>query len=151
MERKIKNRDLASLSNILNLEYSGVEAAQSYKIYKTLRSIRDAITSLEEQRVELIRHHVSDNELRKAQEYEQAHDKTAEGLMSAEEYKQVLEKVLASQDEVKELLEDEVALDVRPVPYTTYFALKKENKNILRPNIDMLLEGIMWQEKCDIE
>ena len=143
------NRDLMSLSAILNLEYSGVEPAHSYKIYKTLRSLRDAIKALEEQRADLVRHHVSDDELRKAQAYEQAKDKTAEGLISAAEYAQTLEKLQTAQTEVNELLEDEVSLDVRPVPYTVYFSLKKDNKDALRPNVDMLLEGVMWQENED--
>lgn len=147
--KKMKNAEIIALVNrgLLNLDYSNIAAAQSYKIFKTLRAFKDAAKAYDEQRAELVRRHVPDEELGKAQAYEQAKDRTAEGLMSAEDYAKVLEKLRTAQDEVNELLGDEVELDARPVPFEVYFALKKDNRELLRPDADMMLEGIMWKEE----
>lgn len=147
----VKNGDLLAFgqAGLLNIDYSQAAPEHGYKVFKTLRALKDAIKDVEEQRSELIRKHVPDDLLGKMQEYERAKDKSADGLMTAAEYAAGAKKLKGAFKDVSQLLDDSTDLEARPVPFDIYFAMKKDNKDILRPGLDFLLEGVLWEDSSD--
>lgn len=145
----IKNGDIIGLVNmgILNVDYSEVDGGQAYKVYRFLRDVRKAAQDIEEQRGELVRRHVSEEELRKAQAYEAALRDKKETEMSEEEYRAVIAKLSEAGREVEALMNDTTAIDARPIPFADYFRLKKSNKEMFRPGVDFALEGVLWKDE----
>lgn len=145
----IRNGEIVSLVSmgILNVDYSSVDGAQAYKVYRFLRDLRKAAQDIEEQRGELVRRHVSEEELKKAQAYEAALKEKKEPEMSGEDYRAVIAKLSEAGGEVKALMDDSTEMDVRPIPSDDYFRLKKANAGILKFFADELLEGVLWQDR----
>lgn len=145
----IKNGDIIGLVNkgILNVDYSDVDGGQAYKVYRFLRDLRKAAQDIEEQRGELVRRHVSEEELKKAQAYEAARRDRREPEMSEEEYRAVIAKLSEAGGEVEALMNDSTEMDVRPIPSDDYFRLKKANAGILKFFADELLEGVLWKDR----
>lgn len=152
----IKNGELVALVNrgLLNIDYTEVDGEQAYKVYRFLRDVRKAVMDIEEQRGELVRRHVSDEELRKAQAYEAAlKDKkeNKEPEMPDEEYKAVISKLSEAGREVESLMNDTTDIDVRPVPFCEFFKMKKANKEFFSTDVDIALEGVLWQDEEEKE
>lgn len=147
----MKNRDIVSLVNmgVLNVDYSVVDGRDAYKVYRTLRDIRKAAQDIEEQRGELIRRHVSDEEIRKAQAYETAVKSKKEPEMTGEEYAAVIAKLNEAGKEIESLMNDTTEIDVRTIPFGEYFKVKKANKDLLKPAADFILEGVLWKDEDD--
>lgn len=145
----IKNGDIIGLVNkgILNVDYSDVDGGQAYKVYRFLRNVRKAAQDIEEQRGELVRRHVSEEELRKAQSYEAALKEKKEPEMSEEDYKAVIAKLSEAGKEVEALMNDTTEIDVRPVPFCEFFKMKKANKGFFTTDVDIALEGVLWQDE----
>lgn len=144
----IKNKVLIDLSNkgLFTLDYSGLDAKGGYKVLRTVTALRKAAAALEQERAAILKERVGADDMRKAQQYERATDKTAEGIITAEEYSAIMLRFVAALGLIKELLEDEVEVDARPLDFETYFTLKKANKDVLTADADVLLEGLLWQE-----
>ena len=147
MKAAIKNIDLLQAVNrgLLNLNISDLTAEDGYKVFRTLKALRKAAEAFEETRMELVRSKVSDGEQEKARAYDEAKDKSAEGLISAEERKAIAEKVEEAGKAVLPLLNDTSEVEVRPVPFAAWFKLKRRN-DVLTTDMDMLLEGVLWQD-----
>lgn len=147
----IKNGDIIGLVNrgILNIDYTEVDGGQAYKVYRFLRDVRKAAQDIEEQRGELVRRHVSEEELRKAQTYESALKEKKEPEMSEEDYKAVIAKLSEAGKEVEALMNDTTEIDVRTIPFGEYFKLKQANREMLRPGADIALEGVLWKDEED--
>lgn len=147
MKAAIKNIDLLQAVNrgLLNINTSDLTAEDGYKVFRTLKALRKAAEAFEEARMELVRSKVSDGEQEKARAYDEAKDKSAEGLISAEERKAIAEKVAEAGKAVLPLLNDTSEVEVRPVPFAAWFKLKRRNE-ILTTDMDMLLEGVLWQD-----
>lgn len=145
----IKNGDIIGLVNtgILNVDYSEVDGGHAYKVYRFLRDVRKAAQDIEEQRGELVRRHVSDEELRKAQAYEAAKKENKETEMPEEDYKAVIAKLSEAGKEVEALMNDTTDIDVRPVPFCEFFKMKKANKEFFSTDVDIALEGVLWQDE----
>lgn len=145
----IKNGDIIGLVNrgLLNIDYTEVDGGQAYKVYRFLRDVRKAAQDIEEQRGELVRRHVSDEELRKAQAYEAALKEKKEPEMSEEEYKAVIAKLSEAGKEVEALMNDTTDIDVRPVPFSEFFKMKKVNKTFFATDVDIALEGVLWKDE----
>lgn len=145
----VKNGELVALVNrgLLNIDYTEVDGGQAYKVYRFLRDVRKAVMDIEEQRGELIRRHVSDEELKKAQAYEAAKKENKEPEMSEEEYKIVIAKLSEAGGEVESLMNDTTDIDVRPVPFREFFKMKKANKEFFATDVDIALEGALWQDE----
>lgn len=147
MKAAIKNIDLLQAVNrgLLNLNTSDLTAEEGYKLFRTLKALRKAAEAFEETRLELVRSKVSDEEQEKARAYDEAKDKSAEGLISAEERKAIAGRVAEAGKAVLPLLNDTSEVEVRPVPFTAWFKLKRRN-DVLTTDMDMLLEGVLWQD-----
>lgn len=145
----IKNGDIIGLVNrgLLNIDYTEVDGCQAYKVYRFLRDVRKAAQDIEEQRGELVRRHVSDEELRKAQAYEAALKEKKEPEMSEEDYKAVIAKLSEAGREVESLMTDTTDIDVRPVPFSEFFKMKKANKGFFATDVDIALEGMLWKDE----
>ena len=145
----IKNGDIIGLVNrgLLNIDYTEVDGGQAYKVYRFLRDVRKAAQDIEEQRGELVRRHVSEEELRKAQAYEAALKDKKEPEMSEEEYKEVIAKLSEAGREVESLMNDTTDIDARPVPFEEYFKMKKANKEFFSTDVDIALEGVLWKDE----
>lgn len=148
MKAIMKNLDLLAAVNrgVLNLNTSDLTAEEGYKVFRSLKAMRKAAEAFEETRTELVRSKVSDEEQQKAKEYDAAKDRTAEGLVTAEERKAIAGKVEEAGKAVLPLLNDVSEMDVRPVSFEVYYKLKKKNGDVLRADIDMMLEGVLWQD-----
>ena len=151
MSRAIKNGELVALVNrgLLNIDYTEVDGEQEYKVYRFLRDVRKAAQDIEEQRGELVRRHVSDEELRKAQAYEAALKEKKEPEMSEEDYKAVIAKLSEAGKEVEALMNDTTDIDARPVPFCEFFKMKKANKGFFTTDVDIALEGVLWKDEED--
>ena len=149
MSRAIKNGELVALVNrgLLNIDYTEVDGGQAYKVYRFLRDVRKAAQDIEEQRGELVRRHVSEEELRKAQAYEAALKDKKEPEMSEEDYKAVIAKLSEAGKEVEALMNDTTDIDVRPVPFCEFFKMKKANKGFFTTDVDIALEGVLWKDE----
>lgn len=145
----IKNGELVALVNrgLLNIDYTEVDGGQAYKVYRFLRDVRKAAQDIEEQRGELVRRHVSEEELRKAQAYEAAKKENKEPEMPNEEYKAVISKLSEAGREVESLMNDTTEIDVRPVPFCEFFKMKKANKEFFSTDVDIALEGVLWKDE----
>lgn len=145
----MKNRDIMALvgAGLLGIDYSDADGGQAYKVYRFLRDVRNAARDIEEQRGELVRRHVSEEELRGAQAYEAARRDKREPEMSEEEYRAVIAKLSEAGGEVEALMDDSTEMDVRPIPSDDYFRLKKANAGILKFFADELLEGVLWNDR----
>lgn len=145
----IKNGDITGLVNrgLLNIDYTEVDGGQAYKVYRFLRDMRKAAQDIEEQRGELVRRHVSEEELRKAQAYEAALKDKKEPEMSEEDYKAVIARLSEAGKEVEALMNDTTDIDARPVPFEEYFKMKKANKGFFTTDVDIALEGVLWQDE----
>lgn len=145
----MKNADIVGLVNmgLLNVDYSEVDGGQAYKVYRFLRDVRKAAQDIEEQRGELVRRHVSEEELRKAQAYEAAKKENKEPEMPDEEYKAVISKLSEAGREVESLMNDTTDIDVRPVPFCEFFKMKKANKGFFTTDVDIALEGVLWKDE----
>lgn len=148
MKATVKNGDLFTMAwrGLFSIDTSALDADEGYKVFKTIKALKKAYDPLEEQRLELIRSKISDEEREKAIAYEQAGGKSAEGLITAEEYKAIREKDREAQKAVMLLDRDTAEVEVRPIPFASYFSLKKANKG-LKADMDGLLEGILWQDE----
>lgn len=135
----------------LSLDTSALEVEDGYKVFRTLRSLKEAAKSFDEQKVEIVKSRVPDEELRRAQEYERAGDKTAEGLMSRADYEAVIAKLGEANRLVVKLAEDEVDVEARPVPFKVYHALKKANGGVLKSDVDIALEGVLWKDEEEMK
>lgn len=149
MSRTMKNGELVALVNrgLLNIDYTEVDGGQAYKVYRFLRDVRKAVMDIEEQRGELVRRHVSDEELRKAQAYEAAKKEGKEPDMSEADYKAVIAKLNEAGSEVESLMNDTTDIDVRPVPFCEFFKMKKANKGFFVTDVDIALEGVLWKDE----
>lgn len=149
MSRAIKNGELVALVNrgLLNIDYTEVDGGQAYKVYRFLRDVRKAVMDIEEQRGELVRRHVSEDELRKAQAYEAAKKENKEPEMSEEDYKAVIARLSEAGKEVEALMNDTTEIDVRPVPFCEFFKMKKSNKGFFTTDVDIALEGVLWKDE----
>lgn len=149
MSRTMKNGELVALVNrgLLNIDYTEVDGGQAYKVYRFLRDVRKAAQDIEEQRGELVRRHVSEEELRKAQAYEAAKKENKEPEMPDEEYKAVISKLSEAGREVESLMNDTTDIDVRPVPFCEFFKMKKANKEFFTTDVDIALEGVLWKDE----
>lgn len=149
MSRAMKNGELVALVNrgLLNIDYTEVDGEQAYKVYRFLRDVRKAVMDIEEQRGELVRRHVSDEELRKAQAYEAALKEKKVPEMPDEEYKAVISKLSEAGREVESLMNDTTDIDVRPVPFCEFFKMKKANKGFFTTDVDIALEGVLWKDE----
>lgn len=149
MSKAISNGELVALVNrgLLNIDYTEVDGGQAYKVYKFLRDVRKAVMDIEEQRGELVRRHVSEEELRKAQSYEAALKEKKEPEMSEEDYKAVIAKLSEAGKEVESLMNDTTDIDARPVPFEEYFKMKKANKGFFTTDVDIALEGVLWKDE----
>ena len=160
MKAAIKNIDLLQAVNrgLLNINTSDLTAEEGYKVFRTLKALRKAAEAFEETRMELVRSKVSDEEQEKARAYDEAKDKSAEGLISAEERKAIAGGLISAEERkaiagrvaeagkaVLPLLNDTSEVEVRPVPFTAWFKLKRRN-DVLTTDMDMLLEGVLWQD-----
>lgn len=148
MKAVIKNIDLLATVNrgLLNINTSDLTAEDGYKVFRTLKALRQAAEAFEESRKELVRSKVSDEEQEKAKAYDEAKDKSAEGLMTAEERRAVAGKVAEAGKAVLPLLEDSSEIEVRPLTFEAYFGLKAKNGDVLRSDMDMMLEGVLWAD-----
>lgn len=153
MKATMKNIDLLQAVNrgLLNINTSDLTAEDGYKVFRTLKALRKAAEAFEETRMELVRSKVSDAEQEKARAYDEAKDKSAEGLISAEERKAIAGKVAEAGKAVLPLLEDSSEIEVRPLTFEAYFGLKAKNGDILRSDMDMMLEGVLWAEEDEKE
>lgn len=151
MSRMMKNGELVALVNrgLLNIDYTEVDGEQAYKVYRFLRDVRKAAQDIEEQRGELVRRHVSEEELRKAQAYEAALKDKKEPEMSEEDYKAVIARLSEAGKEVEALMNDTTEIDIRTIPFGEYFKLKKANREMFRPGADFALEGVLWKDEED--
>lgn len=149
----IKNGDIIGLVNrgLLNIDYTEVDGGQAYKVYRFLRDVRKAAQDIEEQRGELVRRHVSEEELRKAQSYEAALKEKKEPEMSEEDYKAVIAKLSEAGKEVESLMNDTTDIDARPVPFEEYFKMKKANKQFFTTDVDIALEGVLWKDEEEMK
>ena len=116
MKAAIKNIDLLQAVNrgLLNLNTSDLTAEDGYKVFRTLKALRKAAEAFEESRKELVRSKVSDEEQEKARAYDEAKDKSAEGLITAEERKAIAGRVAEAGKAVLPLLNDTSEVEVRP-------------------------------------
>ena len=146
---KMTYADVAGLARrgALSLDTSALEVEDGYKVFRTLRSLRDAAKSYDEQKAEIVKSRVSDEELRRAQEYEKAGGRETDGLMSRCDYEAVIAKLAEANRLVARLEEDEVEVESRPVPFKVYHALKKANGGVLKSDVDIALEGVLWQDE----
>lgn len=149
----IKNGDIIGLVNrgLLNIDYTEVDGGQAYKVYRFLRDVRKAAQDIEEQRGELVRRHVSEEELRKAQAYEDALKEKKEPEMSEEDYKAAIAKLSEAGKEVEALMNDTTDIDARPVPFEEYFKMKKANKGFFTTDVDIALEGVLWKDEEEMK
>ena len=149
MSRAIKNGELVALVNrgLLNIDYTEVDGGQAYKVYRFLRDVRKAAQDIEEQRGELVRRHVSEEELRKAQSYEAALKDKKEPEIPEEDYKAVIAKLSEAGKEVESLMNDITDINVRPVPFCEFFKMKKANKEFFTTDVDIALEGVLWKDE----
>lgn len=148
MKATIKNTELLAIAGrgLFSIDTSSLSAEDGYKAYRTIKALKKAYEAFEEQRMDLVRSKVSDEEQEKARTYEQARDKSGEGIISAEEYKAIVEKVKEAGKAVMPLFGDSSEVDVRPISFNSYFSLKKGNKE-LKSDMDEVLEGILWQDE----
>lgn len=153
MSKAISNGELVALVNrgLLNVDYTEVDGGQAYKVYKFLRDVRKAVMDIEEQRGELVRRHVSEEELRKAQAYEASKKENKEPEMSEEEYKTILAKLSEAGKEVEALMNDTTDIDARPVPFAEFFKMKKANKEFFTTDVDIALEGVLWKDEEEMK
>lgn len=149
MEKTIKNGSIIQLVNlgILDIDYSCVEPENGYKVFKTLRSIKNAAKEIDAQRTEIVKQHITDEELMKMRQYAAAKDKSGDGIISQEEYAAGTKKLDAATNEIEHLFDDETKIDVRPIPFASYFGLKKANKDKMNNIVDDLLEDILWKDE----
>lgn len=153
MSKAISNGELVALVNrgLLNVDYTEVDGGQAYKVYKFLRDVRKAVMDIEEQRGELVRRHVSEEELRKAQAYEASKKENKAPEMSEEEYKTILAKLSEAGKEVEALMNDTTDIDARPVPFAEFFKMKKANKEFFTTDVDIALEGVLWKDEEEMK
>lgn len=149
----MKNADIIGLVNrgLLNIDYTEVDGGQAYKVYRFLRDVRKAAQDIEAQRGELVRRHVSEEELRKAQSYEAALKEKKEPEMSEEDYKAAIAKLSEAGKEVEALMNDTTDIDARPVPFSEFFKMKKANKGFFTTDVDIALEGVLWKDEEEMK
>lgn len=149
MGKAIKNGNILQIVNlgILDIDYSCIESENGYKVFKTLRAIKNAAKEIDSQRAEIVKQHITDEELAKMREYEDAKGEKRENLISPEEYASGTEKINAATKEISHLFDDETTIDVRPIPFKAYFELKKANKEKLNNAMDDILEDILWKDE----
>lgn len=147
MKATLKNIDLLQVVNrgLLNINTSDLTAEEGYKVFRTLKALRKAAEAFEETRMELVRSKVSDEEQEKARAYDEAKDKSAEGFITSEERKAIASKTAEAGKAVLPLLNDSSEVEVRPVTFSAWFKLKRRN-DVLTTDMDMLLEGVLWQD-----
>ena len=149
----IKNGDIIGLVNrgLLNIDYTEVDGGQAYKVYRFLRDVRKAAQDIEEQRGELVRRHVSEDELRKAQAYEDALKEKKEPEMPEEDYKAAIAKLSEAGKEVEALMNDTTDIDARPVPFEEYFKMNMANQQFFTTDVDIALEGVLWKDEEEMK
>jgi len=162
---KVKNSTIQGLAQlgVAGITYLTAPVEDAYKVYKFKKALIKANAAIDEQRQDIVKSALSEEELNKAGEYEKARAEKKGGkdfstdACSAEEYESIMKKFREKASPlIDELLKDETDLDVKLVSFNTYFALKQENnkdeKHPLLPDaLDELLAGILWNDPEDKE
>lgn len=148
----MKKQTLIVLANagIQSITNHTLDAAQAYKVVKFRKSFNAAIDAIAEDEKALLKEAgIEDapsfnkelDELRKANRTPEQEDK----------YKEMTEKVKRYNELHAEMLQEEVTIDCKALPYEEWHKLQNENKEIGERKLDLLsgwvedvLEGILW-------
>lgn len=149
----MKNSEILILVNngILAAKYATIDGAHAYKMFKFRKEISKALTAFTESYKELLK----SNDI----EDIDAFNKRIEELRAIEkptkeeeaELKASLEKLDKVEEMFKSLLEDDVTLDCKPMPFSEYHKLWLENRPkdgkmslFEYENVIDMLEGVLW-------
>lgn len=142
---RITNERLIALAyvGVLNLNYSNAGAEGGYNIYRTLKSLRNALKEYDSDKSELLSQNISKEDLAKVQAFEKERglEEKTSGI-TEEEYNRIMQPFVEVHSQ---LLKDSREVEVRPVSSQTWFAIKKDNK-FLSYEMDDALEGIFWKD-----
>lgn len=148
----MKKQTLIVLANagIQSITNHTLDAAQAYKVVKFRKSFNAAIDAIAEDEKALLKEAGIEDapafnkeleDLRKA-------DRTHE---QEEKFKEMTEKVARYNELHAEMLQEEVTLDCKALPYAEWHKLQNENKEMGERKLDLLsgyvedvLEGILW-------
>lgn len=148
----MKKQTLIVLANagIQSITNHTLDAAQAYKVVKFRKSFNAAIDAIAEDEKALLKEAgIEDapsfnkelDELRKANRTPEQEDK----------YKEMTEKVKRYNELHAEMLQEDVTLDCKALPYAEWHKLQNENKEFGPQKLDVLsghveedLEGILW-------
>lgn len=148
----MKKQTLIVLANagIQSITNHTLDAAQAYKVVKFRKAFNAAIDAIAEDEKALLKEAGIEDapsfnkeleDLRKA-------DRTPE---QEEKYNEMTEKVKRYNELHAEMLQEEVTLDCKALPYAEWHKLQNENKEIGERKLDLLsgwvedvLEGCLW-------
>lgn len=156
---KVANSTIQALCQlgVVNITYLSAPTEQAYKVYKFKKELTKANAAIDEQKSDIVKNSLPEDELLKAQAYEREKSAAKGGddfnakECTAEEYKELMKKFTGHANPLLEgLYKDETELDLKLVPFETYFALKQENnkgeKPLLPDALDEVLAGILWDD-----
>lgn len=148
----MKKQTLIVLANagIQSITNHTLDAAQAYKVVKFRKAFNAAIDAIAEDEKALLKE--------AGIEDAQSFNKELEDLRKAdrtpeqeEKFKEMTEKVARYNELHAEMLQEEVTLDCKALPYAEWHKLQNENKEMGERKLDLLsgyvedvLEGILW-------
>ncbi len=148
----MKKQTIIMLANagVQSITNHTLDAAQAYKVVKFRKAFNAALEAISEDEKGLLKEAgIEDapsfnkelDELRKANRTPEQEDK----------YKEMTEKVKRYNELHAEMLQEEVTLDCKALPYEEWHKLQNENKEVGDKKVDLLsgfvedmLEGILW-------
>lgn len=148
----MKKQTIIMLANagVQSITNHTLDASQAYKVVKFRKAFNAALDAISEDEKGLLKEAgIEDapsfnkelDELRKANRTPEQEDK----------YKEMTEKVARYNELHAEMLQEDVTLDCKALPYAEWHKLQNENKEIGERKLDLLsgwvedmLEGILW-------
>lgn len=152
----MKKSDILALVNAgaLNATQHELSSAHSYKVFKFKSLLRKELAAIQEADGELLKEcGIEDANLFDARlaELRKLEAPTKEEKKELDEMTEKLAKYLEQQ---KELYNEEVTLDVKPIPYDEWAKLQNENKavnflgntkDVFSGYVEELLFGVLWK------
>lgn len=149
----MKNRDILILANngILNARYATIDGAHAYKMFKFRKEISKALNAYTESYKELLK----SNDIEDIDAFnKRIEELQVSGKQYSKEEEAELKASLEKRDKIEEifksLLEDDVTLDCKPMPFSEYHKLWLENRTEGKmslfeyENVIDMLEGVLW-------
>lgn len=150
----MKKQTIIMLANagVQSITNHTLDASQAYKVVKFRKAFNAALEAIGEDEKALLKEAGIEDAPSFNKELDGLRKVWSESPEKEKKYKEMTEKVKRYNELHAEMLQEEVTLDCKALPYEEWHKLQNENKEVGDKKIDLLagwvedmLEGVLWE------